>query len=107
MFEIVDRAMRWPTFFRRPLNACSPARILRRHPQDQTPNLGEHPRSAWSLPGAGQFPRDQFAMPSQHGVGRDKRRRVSQYGASEPLPKHPEPSLRIVQLQPASRQLCF
>ena len=46
-------------------------------------------------------------MPSQHGVGRDKRRRASQYGASEPLPKHPEPSLRIVQLQPASRQLCF
>ena len=82
----------------RPLNArVSPARILRRHPQDQTPNLGEHPRSAWSLPGVGPFPRNQFAMPSQNGVGRDKRRHVSQYGASEPLPEHREPpSLRIV-----------
>ena len=50
----------------------------------------------------------QFAMPSQNGVGRDKRRHVSQDGASEPLAEHrAPPSLRIVQLQPASRQLCF
>ena len=73
---------------------------------DQTPNLGEYPRSAWSQPGVGPFPRDQFAMPSKNGVGRDKRRHVSQYGASEPLPEHREtPPLPIVQVQPASRQL--
>jgi hypothetical protein len=52
--------------------------------------------------------RNQFAMPSKNGVGRDERRHVSQYGATEPLPEHREtPPLRIVQLQPASRQLSF
>ena len=95
--------------FQRPLNArVAPTRILRRHPQDQTPNLREHSWSAWSPPGVGPFPRNQFAMPSQNGVWGDKRRYVSEYGASEPLPKHREtPPLRIVQPQPASRQLGF
>ena len=56
VLAIVDRAKRWPNVLQRSLNTgVAATRILRRHPQDQTPNLSEHPRSAWSLPGVGHF----------------------------------------------------
>jgi len=108
MLAIVDRATRWPTFFS-PLNArVDPARILCPHPHDQTPNLGEHSRSAWSPPGVRPFPRNQFPMPSKNRVRRDERRHLSEDSASEPLPEHRKtPTLLIVQLQPPSGQLCF
>jgi hypothetical protein len=47
-------------------------------------------------------------MPSKNGVGRHERCHVSQYGPSETLPEHGQPpSLRIVQPQSTSGQLCF
>ena len=47
-------------------------------------------------------------MPSKNGVGRHERCQVAQYGPSEPLAEHGQrPSLRIVQPQSTSDQLCF
>ena len=47
-------------------------------------------------------------MPAKNRVRRDERRHLWQDAASESLPEHREaPSLRIIQLQPTSIQLCF
>lgn len=83
-----------------------PARIVRRHPDNQASDLNQHSRSARPPSREGPLPRNQIAMPSENGVGRDERRNFSQHAASESLPQHGEPSaLTIVQPEPLAAQL--
>jgi hypothetical protein len=93
----------------RPLYArVPPPWILRGHPHDEAPNLGEHHGAPWAPPRVRPFPYNQFAMPSKNGVGRHERCHVSQYGPSETLSEHGQaPALRIVQPQSTSGQCAF
>jgi hypothetical protein len=73
-----------PQILQRTLEASvAPARILGRHPHDQTANLREHVGPSRPAFRVRPLPGDELPVPAENGVGRDDRRHLRQTPPAE------------------------
>jgi hypothetical protein len=92
---------------KRSLHTCiAPARILRRHAENEPPNLAMHARSARPPRPRCPLLRDQFAMPAKERVWCHKRRDVAKGSSADLVSQHSQaPTLIVGQLDAAAAQL--
>ena len=92
---------------KRSLHTCiAPARILRRHAENEPANLAMHARSARPPRPRCPLLRDQFAMPAKERVWCHKRRDVAKGSSADLVSQHSQaPTLIVGQLNAAAAQL--
>lgn len=84
----------------------SPARVLRRHADDQTPDLCLDTGSSWPPRSVGPLARDEFAMPAENRIGRHDRCDIREQPAAKAMADGGEPPTFVVaQPHPTAMQL--
>jgi hypothetical protein len=84
----------------------TPPRILRRHAENEPPNLAMHARSARPPRPRCPLPRDQLAMPAKERVWCHKRRDVAKGSSADLVSQYRQtPTLIVGQLDATAAQL--